>query len=137
MAKNILSEKINTKCGGKKGDAKKKCVSVVRDQHNRAAEREQEYADYDREMHEYDRKVKKYGGGEILKAIEHIEDKKQVLEDALELRKMKKGKWDVKGRERTLEDVMFDEELDANFYRKMRMKKYRERNFPHLQSKKK
>tara|TARA_R100000808_G_C2143405_1_gene151197 strand:- start:1391 stop:1780 length:390 start_codon:yes stop_codon:yes gene_type:complete len=119
MAKNKLSEQINSACGNLKGDKKKKCVNHVRNRINMDAEREQSYADIDRLYRERDEKIQKYGAG-FIKAIKHVNDKKAVLEQAQELYERKQGLWDTKGRERTLEDYLFDERSDANWKAKMR-----------------
>ena len=125
MAKNKLSEKINNACGNLKGDAKKKCVNIVRNRINMDAQREMSYEDLDRQYAERMERIKKYGEG-FVKAIEHVQDKKNLLETAEYLYKTKKGVWDVKGRKRTLEDSMFDERLDANLKGKIRRKKYKQ-----------
>tara|TARA_R100001082_G_scaffold22778_1_gene11047 strand:+ start:156 stop:545 length:390 start_codon:yes stop_codon:yes gene_type:complete len=126
MAKNKLSEKINNACGNLKGAAKKKCVNIVRNRINMDAEREMSYADLDRLRNEKDAKIKQYGES-FVKAIEHVKDKKNLVETAQHLYEIKKGVWDVKGRERTLEDSMFDARLDANLEGKIRRKEEKTR----------
>jgi len=150
MAKNKLSESINTKCGGLKGTQKKRCASDVRDKWNLEAHRKQDPEKAYWSTGDIGRSVislnvedetavidlKKYGVGGA-KAVEHVMDKRAIFEAAKELRKSRKGKWDVKGRKRTLEDVLYDRGLDINQTLKQRRKRYKAENFPHLQSKKK